>query len=144
MEQMEDLSIGDVARRAGVRPSAVRYYESVGVLPEPRRVNGRRRYGPEVLTHLTVVHMAQEAGFTVAEIRTLLHGFPDDAAASVRWRALAERKIVEGDALIARAQQMRRVLEESLCCGCLTLDDCAVVGWSETAEANALARVSPT
>ena len=131
---MDTLTIGDVAHRAGVRPSAIRYYESVGVLPEPRRVNGRRRYGPAVLTRLTVVRMAQEAGFTVAEIRELLHGFPDDTTAPVRWRALAERKIVEVDALIARAHQMRRVLQESLCCGCLTLDDCAVVGWTEATD----------
>ena len=108
-----------------------------------RRVIGRRRYAAAVLTHLTVVRMAQDAGFTVAEIRTLLHGFSDDTSASVRWRALAERKIAEADALIVRAQQMRRVLAESLSCGCLTLDDCAVVGWRETAEAYASEWKSP-
>ncbi len=144
MEELASLSIGEVARRAGLRPSAIRYYESVGVLPEPSRVNGRRRYGPAVLTRLTIVRMAQDAGFTVAEIRTLCHGFPDETAASVRWRELAERKIAEVDVLIARAQQVRRVLEESLCCGCLTLDDCAVVGWSETGEMSASASVSPS
>ncbi len=127
------LGIGEVARRAGIQPSAIRYYERVGVLPEPRRLNGQRRYEPDVLTRLTVVRMAQEAGFTIAEIRALLHSFPDDTTASVRWQALAGRKIVEIDAIIARAQRMRTVLEESLHCGCLTFDDCALTGWDKCA-----------
>ena len=66
---MEEMAIGEVARRAGVRASALRYYESIGILPAPRRVNGRRRYDGEVLELLTVVRVAQQAGFTAAEIR---------------------------------------------------------------------------
>ena len=126
---MGQLSIGEVARRANLRPSAIRYYEDVGVLPPPRRVNGRRRYDAEVLTRLAVVRMAQEAGFTIEEIRTLVAGFPEGTPASARWRALAERKLPEVDALIARLQAVRRVLEESLRCGCLTLEACAALGW---------------
>jgi MerR family redox-sensitive transcriptional activator SoxR len=125
---MENLGIGEVARRAGVQPSAIRYYERVGLLPPPRRVGGRRRYGPDVLTRLTVVRMAQEAGFTVAEMRALFHGFPDDTPASLRWRAFTERKVGEMDAIIARVGRMREVLNESMRCGCLTLDACALVG----------------
>src|SRR5687768_3240104 len=127
---MERLSIGEVAKRTGVRPSALRYYEDVGILPPARRVNGRRRYDPSVLTQLTVVRMAQEAGFTIAEIRTLVAGFPEGTPASARWQALAQQKLAEVDALIARAQTMRRVLEESLACGCLSLEACARIGWS--------------
>ncbi len=134
---MEDWGIGEVARRAGIRPSAIRYYESVGLLPEPRRVSGRRRYGPDVLTRLTVIRMAQEAGFTVAEMRALFHAFPEDIAASLRWRAFAERKIGEMDAVIDRAQRMRGVLEASMRCGCVTFDDCALVGWTGSAESAA-------
>jgi len=130
---MMNLGIGEVAQRADLQPSAIRYYERVGVLPEPRRLNGQRRYEPDVLTRLTVVRMAQEAGFTIAEIRALFHSFPDDATASVRWRALAGRKIDEIDAIIVRAQRMRTVLEESLHCGCLTFDDCALTGWGNHA-----------
>ncbi len=131
---MENMSTGDVARRAGIRPSAIRYYESVGLLAEPDRVNGRRRYGPDVLTQLTVIRMAQEAGFTVAEMRALFHGFPETTTASLRWRAFAERKLGEMDAIIARAQRMRGLLEESMRCSCLTLDDCADVGWPRANE----------
>lgn len=125
---MERLAIGDVARRAGLRPSAIRYYERVGVLPPPARVNGRRRYGTDVLRRLAVVRVAKEAGFTVAEMRTLFHGVADTTAASIRWRGLAERKLAEVDALVARAEAMRRVLQESLGCDCQTFDACTLVG----------------
>lgn len=126
---METMSIGEAARRAELQPSAIRYYESVGLLPEPRRAHGRRQYGPDVLTRLTVIRMAQDAGFTIAEVRALFHSFPEDTAASVRWRAFAATKATEMDAIIARAQRMRGVLEESMRCGCVTFDDCALVGW---------------
>src|SRR5579859_3699063 len=122
-----ELTIGAVARRAGVRPSAIRYYESMGLLPAPRRVSGRRCYGPEVLPRLTLIAAAQRMGFTIAEISTLLQGFSADTPASARWRALAARKLPEVEALMARAQEMKTLLEEALHCGCLTLDACARV-----------------
>jgi MerR family redox-sensitive transcriptional activator SoxR len=128
---MEQMSIGEVARRTGLRPSALRYYEEVGLLDSPRRVNGRRRYDEKVLTRLAVVRMAQEAGFTIEEARTLIAGFPAGTPASDRWRALAGRKLAEVEALIARAQAMRQALEESLACGCLTLEACAALGWGQ-------------
>src|SRR5215203_3264259 len=81
------MSIGQVARRAGVKPSALRYYEGVGLLPPPERANGRRRYDGEVLRkvldRLAVVRVAQQAGFTISEIRTLLDGFSEDTPPSV-------------------------------------------------------------
>jgi len=123
---MEELAIGEVARRAGIRPSALRYYDSIGLLPAPKRVSGRRRYDESTVQMLRVVQLAQQAGFTVAEIQTLLHGFAPDTPPAARWQALAKQKIVELDALIVRAQQMRYILENGLNCGCLRLEDCAV------------------
>ena len=123
---MEELVIGEVARRAGIRPSALRYYESIGLLPAPKRVNGRRRYDESTVQMLRVVQLAQQAGFTVAEIQTLLHGFAPDTPPAARWRPLAQQKIAELDGLIVRAQQMKLILEAGLDCGCLRLEDCAV------------------
>ena len=137
---MEEMSIGEVARRAGVRTSALRYYESVGVLPAPRRVSGRRRYDGEVLDLLAIVRVAQQAGFTVAEIRTLLHGFSADTPPSARWRALASRKLPEVEALIERALGMKRLLERGLRCDCLRLEDCELVGEKDLEEDGAEAR----
>ena len=120
-----DLSIGAVARRAGVRPSTLRYYETMGLLPAPDRVGGRRRYTADVLPRLALIAAAQQMGFTVAEIGTLLHGFSPDTPASARWRVLVAQKLPEVEALIGRAQGMKRLLEEARTCGCLTLDACA-------------------
>ena len=123
---MEDITISEVARQVGIRASAIRYYESVGLLPAPRRVSGRRRYDASVLQRLAIIQLAQQAGFTVSEMRTLFTGFAADTPASERWHALAQAKLAEVDALIRRAQGMKRLLEESLLqCRCLTLEECA-------------------
>lgn len=125
-------TIGEVARRAGVRPSALRYYERTGVLPPPGRENGRRRYDEEVLhevlDRLAIVRVAQQAGFTIAEIQTLLDGFSEDTPPSERWRVLAREKLSEVEALIGRAQGMKSLLERGLECECLRLEDCALIG----------------
>jgi MerR family transcriptional regulator, redox-sensitive transcriptional activator SoxR len=126
------MSIGEVARSAGVRPSALRYYEGVGLLPPPERENGRRRYDGEVLREvldrLAVVRVAQQAGFTISEIRTLLDGFSEDTPPSERWRLLAEEKLPDVAALVERALGMKDLLERGLRCECLRLEDCALVG----------------
>src|SRR5207237_5273831 len=97
MTRDESLSIGEVAARTGVRPSALRYYESVGLLPPPPRVSGGRRYGELTVGFVALVRLAQRAGFRVDEIRTLLHGFTPDVAPAARWRQLAAQKVVELD-----------------------------------------------
>lgn len=124
---MDELAIGEVARRAGIRTSALRYYERIGLLPPPKRVSGRRRYDERTVQMLKVIQLAQGAGFTVAEIQTLLHGFTPDTPPAARWQPLARKKLEELDALIVRAQQMKQVLATGLNCGCLRLEDCAVV-----------------
>ena len=126
---MQQLTIGEAARRAGVNTSTLRYYERVGLLDPAPRVHGQRRYDPDVLTRLILIGMAQQAGFTIGEIRTLLTGFPEGTPPSERWQELARRKLIEVDAVIERAFAMRRVLEESLQCECLTLEACADRGW---------------
>ena len=122
---MEEFEIGEAARRAGIRPSAIRYYESIGVLPSPRRVNGRRRYDDDVLKALMIVQVAQKAGFSVAEIKTLLSGFPPGTPASTRWQGLAHRKLAEVNKRVEELQSMKRLLELVLQCECLDLNECA-------------------
>jgi MerR family redox-sensitive transcriptional activator SoxR len=125
------MSIGEVARRASVRPSALRYYEGVGLLPPPERANGRRRYDGEVLSEvldrLAVVRVAQQAGFTISEIRTLLDGFSEDTPPSERWRLLAEEKLPEVEKLVERALGMKRLLKRGMSCECLRFEDCALI-----------------
>ena len=122
---MTKKSIGEVAREAKVEASTLRYYESIGLLLPAERVNGQRRYDEESMKRLTVIQIAKEAGFTLKEIDTLLSGFSDDTPPSRRWKTLASSKLIEIDALIAKAQGMKMVLEEGLNCDCLSLNVCA-------------------
>jgi DNA-binding transcriptional MerR regulator len=107
------LPIGELARRAGAAPSALRYYERIGLLPAAERFGGRRRYVPESAERVALVRLYQYAGFTLKEIRQLV-------AAGSRprpsWTPLAERKIAELDARIAEAQRAKDLLEHALNC----------------------------
>jgi MerR family redox-sensitive transcriptional activator SoxR len=118
------LTIGEAAGRAGVRTSAVRYYERVGLIPLPERVSGQRRYEEGVVRRLNMIAVAKEAGFTLDEVRTLLDSADRGEPAHRELRALAERKLPEVDALIERAQAMREWLSTATGCGCESLDDC--------------------
>jgi MerR family redox-sensitive transcriptional activator SoxR len=134
MADPRTLSIGEVARRAGLNTSALRYYESEGLLPVAERVSGRRRYDPDVYPRLSLIGLAQRAGFTVREIRGLLHGFGRRTPPGVRWRKLAGRKLVEVEERIEEAQAMRRLLATLLDCECPTLEMCAQPGGCEPCE----------
>jgi MerR family redox-sensitive transcriptional activator SoxR len=125
---MQELTIGEVARRTGIRTSALRYYESIGLLPPPGRVNGWRRYDESILPRVALIQLAQRAGFTMSEVQTLFHGFTPDTPPAARWRTLAAAKLAELDALIEQAQQMKHFLASGLRCDCLRLEDC-VVNW---------------
>jgi MerR family redox-sensitive transcriptional activator SoxR len=124
MKQMEALAIGEVARQAGIRSSTLRYYESVGLLPPPKRVHGHRRYDPSVFSLLAILRMAQHAGFTLAEMHLLIHGFSEETPASERWQQLARHKLQEVEALITHAQQTKHSLECLLECQCQRLEEC--------------------
>jgi MerR family transcriptional regulator, redox-sensitive transcriptional activator SoxR len=121
---MRQMRIGEVAGRAGVRVSLIRYYEEIGLLPEPDRVSGQRRYDDSVLRRLAVIDVAQRAGLSLDEIRELVEHGNDPM--SERLRELAERRLPEIDALIDRAQRVRRWLESATGCDCQSIDECAL------------------
>jgi MerR family transcriptional regulator, redox-sensitive transcriptional activator SoxR len=120
----ERLTIGEVSRRSGVKATTVRYYESLGVLPEPERLSGQRRYTVDVLRRLAIVDVAQRAGFSLEEIAELFAAA--DAPAFEQLRALAERKLPAIEHLITRAQAVHRWLEVASACECQTLDVCGL------------------
>ena len=124
---MGEMSIGEVAEKAGLRPSALRYYESIGLLPPPRRRSGQRRYGEGALVRLAGIQVAQQAGFTMAEIKQLFYGFSNSAKPSERWAELAKEKVLEIEELIRRARAMKRLLEEGIRCSCTCLEECTLV-----------------
>ena len=115
------LTIGEVARRAGLRTSAIRYYEQIGLLPEAERVAGQRRYDEDVLDWLALIEVAQRAGFSLTETATFLDGFREGTREN--WQRLAAAKLSELDAQIERANAMKELLEEGFRCDCLELED---------------------
>jgi MerR family redox-sensitive transcriptional activator SoxR len=118
------MPIGEVARKAGLAPSAIRYYEKAGLLPRPGRQSGQRRYGAETAARLRIIQLARDAGFTIAETRTFLSGFTQATPPAARWRTLAGRKLAELEAQSLRIARMKTLLESSFHCGCLRIEDC--------------------
>jgi MerR family transcriptional regulator, redox-sensitive transcriptional activator SoxR len=121
---MIELSIGQVAERAGLRTSTIRYYESVNVLPAPRRRGGQRRYDPAVLERLAFIQTAQRLGFSLAEIELLFRQPAEETPLSDRWQTLASQKLAEIDGMIRQAASIRRLLTRGLRCGCSDLHEC--------------------
>jgi len=122
---MSQLTVSEVARRIGLRASAIRYYERLGILPPPQRVSGQRRYDRTVLYRLAVVQRARQMGFALHEIKTLFLGFKDGTRAEARWRKLAERKLEELNELAEQIAGMQALLKQMRAhCHCKTLDRC--------------------
>jgi MerR family redox-sensitive transcriptional activator SoxR len=121
---MQELSIGEVARVSGVPASALRYYETAGLLPAPPRRSGQRRYDPRIFGRIALIRLALDAGFTVSETRVFVSGFSPDTPPAARWRLLAARKLEELNAQLRRARRMKSLLETSFRCRCPSLADC--------------------
>jgi MerR family redox-sensitive transcriptional activator SoxR len=120
------LTIGQVAERAGLRTSHIRFYERVGVLPQPERVSGQRRYRSEVLHRLSIIDVAQRAGLTLEEIAPLTGPENRSADAGRHIRALADEKMPHIDALIARARAVKHWLQVAQSCDCASVDVCGL------------------
>lgn len=121
---MDLQSIGEIARRSGVPASTIRYYEEIELLPAPRRVSGQRRYDDTVLQQLNLIRLAQQAGFTLAEIEVLLHDFPPGTPPSSRWQVMARQKLSELEQRLQTIHAMKALLEQTLDCQCATLEAC--------------------
>ena len=126
MDGFPELTIGEVARRAGVATSSIRYYERLGLLPEPDRTGGQRRYHPEVLGKLGFIGIAQSAGFKLREIRELIDGVDGADGMSAQMRSLSSRKLDEVEVLLERTKAMKGWLEVAQECGGATPAECAL------------------
>lgn len=124
MGKINGLTIGEVARRAGLLPTTLRYYESIGLLPNPTRENGSRRYTPEVFERLQMIQTAQQAGFTLAEVRVLFDEILWSDAPAAKWNSLIQRKLQEINSMLVNIQSMKRLLEDILDCDNEHLAEC--------------------
>jgi len=122
---MAQLTISQVARQIRLRPSAIRYYERIGLLPPAQRVSGQRRYDPTVLYRLAIIQRARQLGFTLSEIRHLFFGFRNITGPSERWQTLSRKKLAELDHLVEGIKMVQGVLRKLMTkCRCDTLDQC--------------------
>jgi MerR family transcriptional regulator, redox-sensitive transcriptional activator SoxR len=118
------MKIGELAGRTGLHTSAIRYYESVGLLPAPRRSGGQRRYPDDDVHRVLLICLARNMGFTLGEIKLFLSGLRENAPVGPRWKKLAHRKIKEVQETIARSLQLKSRLEHLLQCDCASLEVC--------------------
>jgi MerR family transcriptional regulator, redox-sensitive transcriptional activator SoxR len=118
------MKIGQLAARAGVNASAIRYYEKMGLLAAPHRIGGQRRYPGDALDRVLLIRFAGEMGFSLGEIKLFLHGLRDNAPVGPRWKKLAHRKIREVEENIQRSVLLKSLLENLLHCRCASLQIC--------------------
>lgn len=122
---MAQLTISQVARQVRIQPSAIRYYERIGLLPPAERCSGQRRYDSTVLYRLAIIQRARQLSFSLKEIRQLFFGFRNVTRPSVRWRTLSHKKLEELDHLMAGIKAVRALLKRLMTrCHCDTLDQC--------------------
>ena len=123
---MAQFTIGAVAARSGLPASTIRYYESVGVVPKPARMNGRRVYDEQWMKWLSLAVLAQNGGFTIKETKQIVRQFgKTKSPPSKRWTKAARVKLEELELQIRRIDHMKKVLKMAMGCGCSSMEDCA-------------------
>ena len=121
------FTIGEVAERAGLATSALRFYEERGLIRGERNDAGHRRYHADVLRRVSFIRVAQRVGLSLEEIRAALAGLPDGRTPTQRdWARLASSWRPLIDERIAMLAAMRDKLDGCIGCGCLSLDSCAL------------------
>ena len=118
------LKIGELAGLAGLKPSAIRYYEQTGILEAPHRVGGRRCYAAHTLDRVLLIRFARDMGLTLAEIKLFLAGLQNNVPVGPRWKKLAHAKIKQVNDTIQRSRRLKALLEHLLHCQCPSLQVC--------------------
>ena len=132
----DELSIGEVARRSGVAPSALRFYERQGLIAASRTDGNQRRYDRAVLRRIALLQAGRAAGIPLAQIRGALEGLPTSRTPSRRdWERLSNRWRDDLDARIETLQALRERLTTCIGCGCLSIDRCDLLNSDDEAAA---------
>ena len=130
----EYLSIGEVAERSGVAPSALRFYETRGLIHSVRASSNHRRYHRATLRRISIIRVAQTLGLSLQEIATAFASLPRDRAPTKRdWARLSSRWGEQLDRRIADLQNLRDRLDGCIGCGCLSMRHCALYNPNDTA-----------
>lgn len=120
-----ELTVGEVARRAGVAVSALHFYEAEGLIRSRRTAGNQRRYPRGVLRRIAIIKVAQRAGVPLREIAEVLKALPGDRPPTAAdWARMSRRWKDDLDGRIAQLTALRDQLQDCIGCGCLSLNDC--------------------
>lgn len=125
MRSTDALTIGQLARRTGLAVSAIRYYETKGLIQPARNSGGQRRFRRADIRRLSFVQIAKNFGFTLPEISALMAELPDQRTPTKRdWEKISRQFHRRLDAQIKTLEQLRDNLDGCIGCGCLSLQKC--------------------
>jgi len=131
-----ELSIGDVARRSGVAPSALRFYERRGLIASTRTDGNQRRYDRAVLRRIAFIQAGRAAGISLEQIGAALETLPRNRTPGHRdWERLSNRWRADLDARIDVLTALRERLTTCIGCGCLSIDKCELLNPDDAAAA---------
>ena len=123
-----ELTVGQVAERAGIAVSALHFYETKGLIKSHRTAGNQRRYGMDVLRRVAIIRVAQDLGISLAEVGAAFAGLPEDRVLSREdWEVMSAQWAASLDARIARLQRLRLGMADCIGCGCLSIDRCGLL-----------------
>ena len=126
------LTVGELAARSGLSVSALRFYESKGLIRSGRTQGNQRRYHREVLRRVAVIKVAQRAGIPLSQIRDIFRALPSERTPTVRdWAVISAQWRSELDERIRKLTQLRDELTNCIGCGCLSLQSCPLYNPSD-------------
>ena len=130
-----EISIGTLARRTGLAVSAIRYYETLGLVHPRRNAGGQRRFRRSDIRRLSFVMITQTLGFPLTRIVDLLRGLPDGRTPNARdWERMSAAFRDDLNMRIAELEMLRDKLDGCIGCGCLSLKRCALYNKEDTAR----------
>ena len=118
------MKIGELASRAGLNASAIRYYEKLGLVPAPYRASGQRRYTDDAVYRVLLIRFARDMDFSLEEIEIFMSGLNNKTLVGKLWKRLAHSKIKQVDETVVRAKRLKSLLEHLLRCRCASLREC--------------------
>ncbi|WP_286234045.1 redox-sensitive transcriptional activator SoxR [Thalassotalea sediminis] len=131
--QEAKLSVGQIAKRAGVKVSTLHFYESKGLITSWRNLGNQRRYKPEVLRRISVIKAAQKMGINLEEIRQAFATLPDSRTPTTKdWQRLASQWQQSLNQRIAYMERLRDYLSGCIGCGCLSMTSCPLYNPEDT------------
>lgn len=134
MVEVKRFSVGEVAARAGVATSALRFYETHGLIVSERNDSGHRRYRADVLRRVAFIRVAQQIGLSLSEISAALASLPARRTPTRQdWSKLSRRWLPRIDEQIVALELLRDRLDGCIGCGCLSLDTCELYNLDDRA-----------